>query len=135
MKLQRLRIGSQAYAECPSLEEPLSDALAGLQSTMADLTDGLVRMRLFEPRVVTVASNTPGTPPWPIRLGQIVSAPKEVRLLNTENLTTQGAAGVPTSGVGVTAWRCEGQTLFVDFVSGLTLNSQYRLWFGVLDAV
>lgn len=135
MKLQRIRIGSQAYRECPSLEEPLSDALAGLQSTMADLTDGLVRMRLFEPRVVNVKSNTPGSDPWPIRLGQIVSAPKEVRVLNTENLTTQGASGVPTSGVGVTAWRCEGQTLFVDFVSGLTLNSTYRLWFGVLDAV
>lgn len=135
MKLQRLRIGSQAYRECPSLEEPLSDALAGLQGTIADLTDGLVRMRLLQPLVVDVKSNTPGSDPWPIRLVQIVSAPVEVRLLNAENLTTQGAAGVPTSGVGVTAWRCEGQTLFVDFVSGLTLNSRYRLSFGVLDAV
>jgi len=134
MRLQRFRIGSQAYAECPSLEEPLSDALSGLQRTIAGLTEGLVRMKVLEPLVVDVKSNTPGNAPWPLRLCQVVSAPLGVLLLRVENLTTQGFAGVPTSAVSITSQRYEGETLFVDFVSGLTLSSRYRLRFGVLDA-
>jgi hypothetical protein len=134
MKLARFRIGSQAYRECPSLEEPLSDALNGLQRTISTLTEGLVRMRVLAPLVVDVASNTPGTAPWPLRLAQVASSPVGVVILGAENLTTSGAAGVPTSAVSITSQRYEGETLFIDFISGLTLSSRYRFRFGVFDA-
>lgn len=134
MKRGRLTIRPEAFKEAPSLQGALVDVLFRMQDDLGAAVDGLVRLRVLEPLVLVVASNTPGTAPWPIRLAHVARAPLGVTLLRLENLTTQGAAGVPTSAVSITSQRVEGDTVFVDFVSGLTLSSRYRLRFGVYDA-
>lgn len=132
--IQRLRIQESGFAESPSLQVPLNAALASLQDQVAAATQGVVKLFPLPAIDVRIDSNTPGTTPWPIRLSQVAGAPLGVTLLRIENLTTPGSNGVPTSAVSVTSFRAEAGTVFVDFVSGLTLNSRYRMVFGVYDA-
>lgn len=134
MKRGRLTLRPEAFREAPSLQGALVDLLFRLQDDIVEATDGLVRLRVLEPLVVEVKSNTPGNAPWPLRLAQVARSPLGATLLTWENLTTQGAAGVSTTAVAITGQRVEAETVFVDFVSGLALSSRYRLRFGVYDA-
>jgi hypothetical protein len=133
MSAPRFQIRSENFEGAPKLREPLNAALSALQLQSAAAGAGLVRLCVLEPVDILVVSNTPGNAPWPLRLTQVARAPLGVLLLRLENLTTQGAAGVPTSAVAITSQRTEAQTVFVDFISGLTLNSRYRLRLGILD--
>lgn len=134
MKRGRLTLRPEAFREARSLQGPLVDLLFRLQDDLVSATNGVVRLRVLKPLVVDVASNTPGNAPWPLRLAQVARSPLGATLLSVENLTTQGAAGVSTTAVSITSQRVEAETVFVDFVSGLALNSRYRLRFGVFDA-
>jgi hypothetical protein len=133
MSAPRFQIRSENFEGAPKLQEPLNAALSALQLQSATAGEGLVKLRVLEPVDILVVSNTPGNAPWPLRLAQVARAPLGVLLLRVENLTTQGAAGVPTSAVAITSQRTEAQTVFVDFIAGLTLNSRYRLRLGILD--
>lgn len=132
--IRRLQIRNAAFASCPELQTPLNDALVCLQDNLALATEGVVLLRL-QPQAVDlyVDSNTPGSPPWPLRLAKTAGAPIGAVLLRVENLTDSGPSGVPTSAVGITTQRVEGGTVFVDFISGLTVGSRYRFRFGVYD--
>lgn len=132
--IRRLQIRSDAFAKCPELRTPLNDALIQVQDVISQVVDGLVRLVVLPPADILVTSNTPGTAPWPLRLAQVVGSPLGVTILRVENLTTAGSTGVPTTAVTITSQRVDGQTVFVDFISGLTLSSRYRIVFGVYDA-
>lgn len=128
-----LRIDSASFRGAPELEQPLSRALDALERDLAAAVVGAARLRLVPPVDVVVDSNTPGTLPWPLRLSQVARSPLGAILVRVENLTTPGSGGVSTQAVSITSQRVEGGTVFIDFVSGLTLASRYRLVFGVLD--
>lgn len=132
--IQRLQIRARHFVRAPELQTPLNDALVAIQDQVAVATDGVVQLRPLPPVEVTVTSNTPGTGPWPLRLTQAVGSPLGVVLLRCENLSTAGTAGVGTAAVSITSQRVDAGTVFVDFVSGLTLNSRYRMVFGVYNA-
>lgn len=132
--IQRLQIRAQHFAKCPELQTPVNDALVAIQDQVSAATDGVVQLRPLPPVEVTVTSNTPGAGPWPLRLTQVVGSPLGVALLRCENITTPGTAGVGTAAVSITSQRVDAGTVFVDFVSGLTLNSRYRMVFGVYNA-
>lgn len=132
--IQRLQIRAAHFEGAEKLQGPLNDALVAIQDQLSLAVDGVVKLRVLPPVDVTVASNTPGTAPWPLRLTQIAGAPLGIALLRIENLSTPDSSGVPTTAVSVTSSRVEAQTVLVDFVSGLTLNSRYRMVFGVYNA-
>lgn len=132
--IQRLQIRQQHFAKCPELQTPLNDALVAIQDQLAAATEGVVRLYPLPPVEVVVTSNTPGAGPWPLRLSQVAGSPLGVALLRVENLTTAGTAGVGTVAVSITSQHVDAGTVFVDFVSGLTLNSRYRMVFGVYNA-
>lgn len=132
--IQRLQIRAANFADCPDLQVPLNSALIQLQDLISDATNGVVVLRILPPTEVVVSSNTPGTLPWPLRLSQVAGAPKGATLVRIENLTTAGSAGVPTSAVSITSQHVEAGAVLIDFISGLTLNSRYRMVFGVYNA-
>jgi len=132
--IRRLEIRAVHFAKCPELQTPLNSALVYLQDHVAEATAGVVQMRVLPPLELVVSGNTPGAAPWPIRLSQAVGAPLGVVLIRTENLTTSGPAGVGTGAVSITGQHVEAGTVFVDFISGLTLGSRYRMVFGIYDA-
>lgn len=132
--IRRLQIRAANFKECPELQTPLNNALVVIQDQVAEATDGVVKLRVLPPTEVVVSSNTPGAGPWPLRLSQVAGAPLGAVLIRIENLTTAGTAGVGTGAVSITSQRVEAGTVFIDFVSGLTLNSRYRMVFGVYNA-
>ena len=132
-KSTRYRIQPDKFENCPGLEQPLMSVLLSIQDDIALSQQGVVKLRRLNPVDVYVSSNTPGTDPWPLRLTQVAGAPLGILLIRCENLTTPGSNGVPISAVSITSQRAEGGTLFVDFISGLTVGQKYRLVFGVLD--
>ena len=132
--VRRLTIRSDKFKNAPELQVPLNDALIALQDQLSQAVDGVLKVTALPPVDLLVASNTPGTSPWPLRLAQVAGAPLGVSLVRVERLDSTGSTGVPTSAVSVTSFRVEAQTLLVDFVSGLTLNGRYRLVFGVWNA-
>lgn len=129
--IQRLQIRGQHFAKCPDLQTPLNDALIAIQDQVSAAVNGVVQLFPLAPVEVLVSSNTPGTEPWPLRLAQVAGSPLGVALLRVENLTTAGAAGVGTAAVAITSSHVDAGVVTVDFVSGLTLNSRYRMVFGV----
>lgn len=112
----------------------LNAAFADLQDQVSDAKDGVLRLMRLPPVDVVVSSNAPGTPPWPLRLAQVAGSPLGATLIRVENLTTPGSAGVGTAAVSITSQHVEAGTVFIDFVSGLTLSSRYRFVFGVYNA-
>lgn len=131
--IRRFQIRADKFKNAPELQSPLNDALARLQDSVSQAVDGVVKLSLLPPVDLLVTSNTPGIGCWPLRLAQVAGAPIGIALIRVENLTTAGSNGVPTGGVSVTSFRVDGETLLVDFVSGLTLNSRYRLVFGAYN--
>jgi len=131
---RRYRIQSDKFEGCPALEQPLMSVLASMQQDLATGVAGVARLRALPQVDLLVASNTPGTDPWPLRLTQLAGAPLGALLLAVENLTTPGSAGVPTSAVTITSQHVEAGTIFVDLITGLTIGQRYRLRLGVLDA-
>ena len=132
--IQRLQLRDTAFAEAPSLRAPLNSALAKLQDHVSDATVGVVQLRVLPQVDIVVFNNTPGNQPWPLRLSQVAGSPLGVTLMGVENLTTAGTAGIPTTAVSIVSWHVEGGAVFVDFITGLTLNSRYRFRFGVYNA-
>jgi hypothetical protein len=132
--IHRLQVRATSFVECPTLQVPLNSALITMQEWLSDATDGLLRLYPLPPVEVVVSSNSPGTLPWPLQLAQVAGAPLGATLIRIENLTTAGSAGVPTSAVSITSQHVEGGTVLIDFISGLTLNSRYRMVFGVYNA-
>jgi hypothetical protein len=107
--------------------------LLSMQADLARAVSGFARMHVLPAVDVVVVSNTPGNSPWPLRLSQVAGSPIGVIICRIENLTTPGSTGVPTSAVAITSQRVEGGTVFVDFISGLTIGQTYRIVFGELD--
>lgn len=131
--IQRFQIRQTHFKGCEDLQSPLNEALVRLQDQVATATAKATLMELVTAEVL-VSSNTPGTAPWPLRIAQVVGAPRGVLLLSVQNLTSPGVTGVGTAAVSITSQSSDGISMFVDFISGLTLNSRYRLVFGVLNA-
>jgi hypothetical protein len=132
--IKRFQIRKDKFKDCPDLQEPLNQALVNIQDDLAAAVDGLVKLLVLPAVDLVVSSNTPGTSPWPLRLGPVAGSVMGIALLRVENLTTSGSNGVPTSAVSVTSMHVEGGQILVDFVSGLTLNARYRLRFGAYSA-
>lgn len=132
--IKRLQIRAANFKSCPELQDALNQALADVQDDIAVRLDGVVQLHLLPAMDYVISSNSPGTPPWPIRLAQVAGAPIGASLIRLENLTTPGSTGVPTTSVSITSQHVEAGTVFVDFISGLTLNSSYRMVFGVYNA-
>jgi hypothetical protein len=132
--IQRLQLRDAVFKEPTMLRAAINRALAELQDLVSDATVGVTQLRVLAPVEVVISSNTPGTLPWPLRLSQAAGSPAGIALMAIQNLTTAGSAGIPTTAVSVTSWHVEAGTVFADFVSGLTLNSRYRLTFGVYNA-
>lgn len=112
----------------------INEALVYLQDQISEANDGVVQLRVLPPTDVVVDSNTPGTLPWPLRLTQVAGAPLGACLVRVENLTASGVAGVGTTAVAITSQHVEAGTVFIDFISGLTLGARYRFVFGVYNA-
>lgn len=131
--IQRFQIRSSSFEGCEALQLPLNEALVQLQDLVATATAKATQMELVTADLL-VTSNTPGAGPWPLRIAKVTGAPRGVLLLSVQNLTSPGVTGVGTSAVTITSQSNDGSTVFVDFISGLTLNSRYRLLFGVINA-
>jgi len=131
--IQRLQIRAANFVGCEGLQSPLNNALVILQDLVADATAKATQIAVVDVDLL-VTSNTPGTDPWPLRIAQAVGSTLGVVLLQVQNLTSPGVTGVGTAAVSITSQRSDGGTLFVDFISGLTLNSRYRIRFGVFNA-
>ena len=129
----RYRISPDKFKDCPDLEQALMHVLLSMQTDLVRAVTGLSRMHVLPALDVVVSSNTPGTSPWPLRLSQVAGSPVGVLICRIENLSTPGSSGVPTAAVAITSQRVEGGTVFVDFVSGLTVGQTYRIVFGELD--
>lgn len=133
-EIRRLQIRATTWADDEKVLAAVNEALLYLQDQVSDAVDGVVKLRRLPPVDVVVSSNTPGTLPWPLRLAQVAGAPVGATLFRVENLTTAGAPGVGTAAVSITSQHVEAGTVFIDFISGLTLGSRYRFVFGVYNA-
>lgn len=132
--IRRLQIRAATAADPAKLLGAINEAFVYLQDQISEANDGVVQLYTLPPTDVVVSSNTPGTLPWPLRLTQVAGAPLGACIIRVENLTTPGAAGVGTTAVAITSQHVEAGTVFIDFISGLTLNSRYRFVFGVYNA-
>lgn len=130
----RYRISPDKFKDCPDLEQSLMHIVLSIQQDIARLTNDVTRIHATNPLDLVVTANTPGSAPWPLRLPQVAASPIGAVIMRIENITTQGASGVPTSAVAITAQRVEANTVFIDFIAGLTIGQKYRLVFGVYDA-
>jgi len=130
----RYRISPDKFKDCPDLEQPLMHVVLSMQQDIARLAGDITRMHVTMPMDLVVTANTPGSAPWPLRLSQVTASPIGATIMRIENITTPGASGVPTSAVAITAQRVESNTVFIDFIAGLTVGQKYRLVFGVYDA-
>lgn len=124
-------IAKKFFKGADALEDPLNRSLGGFAGRIAEL-EGAVRIDATQPLDVIIASNTPGTAPWPLRIAQQRGTPVGVIVVRADNLTTPGTGGVSTTAIAAPQWYCENNTVLVQFVSGLTLSAKYRLAFGVL---
>ena len=132
--IRRLQIRASTWATEDRSLGAVNEALAYLQDQVSEAVDGVVQLIPLRPVDVVVTSNTPGNLPWPLQLSQVAGAPLGATLMRVENLTTSGSAGVGTTAVSITSQHVEAGTVFIDFISGLTLNSRYRFVFGVYNA-
>lgn len=125
-------IPAKFFWQAPHLEKPLNEALDALDGRLRFL-DREAGFEVVGPFDFEVTSNTPTAAPWPMRLAKVVGAPVGLVLVRAENMTTPGVGGVSTAlGISAPQWFVENGTIYVRFVSGLTLNATYRLTFGVL---
>jgi hypothetical protein len=125
------QLRNECYKEAPSLQGPLNDLLQE-HGDQLELLRAQVQVSVLASPVVNIGpASTPSTQPWPIRLGQVPGSVVGVSLVNAENLTTPGVAGVSTSAIALNGWSADGGTVLVRFVTGLTLLSKYRLTFAV----
>lgn len=124
-------ISEGAFVEAPTLRRPLNDGLREIQSNINALNSKL-GLETLGPIDLVVASNTPGTAPWPLQLSFSTPNVVGVFLVSVQNLTSP--TSIPTSPISLTQWSAEGGTIFVGFIAGLTLSSEYRLTFGVYYA-
>lgn len=132
--IRRLQIRAATWADPEMQVSLINQALIYLQDQVSAMADGVIQLIRLPPVDVVVSSNTPGTLPWPLQLSQVAGAPIGATLMRVENLTTSGSVGVGTAGVSITSQHVEAGTVFIDFISGLTLSSRYRFVFGVYNA-
>ena len=125
--ISRITIRSDKFAGCEALQYPLNDALNKIYDYLATL-DALAKVRVVTVPSFRVDSNDPTKQPWPIRLPQIDSG--AALLLRAERIDHKES---PSVAPAITHQRIANSTLFLDFISGLTVGGVYRLDIGVVD--
>lgn len=136
MKTSTQIIRTQDFGPASSLRRPLNDALEALSSRTTQLESlaGLVVL----PRVTlqTGPSLAPNVAPFPLRI-RIEFQPVGLLVLGLENQTLRGddPASWPTVAVWP-HWQANADgSLVVYTVTGLAINTEYRLTLGAIRGV